>query len=103
MKFKARIKSLAMVISSSKNAKHDSNQEKVTYNVGFEPLDKLEVCNELHYCAIDQNKVTELKLDVSNISVTHQQFDFLSQHSKEMFVITVDKKKEITDIELIYG
>lgn len=92
MKFKARIKSMSI--------------EKKTENISqvvFEPLDRTMVCNEPHYLAIDSGKVVELPMSACSTNIDKSLFDFLSQHSKEEFVIEIDSKNDVTKIELIYG
>ena len=91
MKFKARIKSLS--IDNTNNS----------CSVVFEPLDKTMVCNEPHFCAIDSGKVVELPMSACSPNIDKAQFDFLSQHSKEEFVIEIDSKNNVTKIDLIYG
>lgn len=108
MKFKARIKSMSI----EKKAKNISQ-------VVFEPLDRTMVCNEPHYLAIDSGKVVELPMSACSVNIDNDLFVFLSQHSKEEFVIEIDKHNNDADdnlnnvtcdneycvikIELIYG
>lgn len=105
MEFKARIKSMSI--------------ENTSRIVVIEPLDRIMVCNEPHYLAIDSGKVVELPMSACSFYIDKARFDFLSQHSKEEFVIEIDKQKNdasnkqnnvtcdneycVIKIELIYG
>lgn len=105
MKFKARIKSMSI--------------ENTGRRVVIEPLDRIMVCNEPHYLAIDSGKVVELPMSACSFKIDNDLFDFLSQHSKEEFVIEIDKNNNdssdnqnnvtcdneycLIKIELIYG
>lgn len=105
MKFKARIKSMSI--------------ENTSRIVVIEPLDRIMVCNEPHYLAIDSGKVVELPMSACSFYIDKARFDFLSQHSKEEFVIeidnqnndasnkqnnvTCDNKYYVIKMELIYG
>ncbi len=90
MKFKARIKSMSI----------DKNTSR---SVVFEPLDRTMVCNEPHFLAINSGEVVELPKSDYSFKIDDDQFDFLSQHSKEEFVIEIDSENNVTKIELIYG
>lgn len=105
MKFKARIKSMSI--------------ENTSRRVVFEPLDRTMVCNEPYYLAIDSGKVVELPMSACSFKLDNDLFGFLSQHSKEEFVIEIDKQNNaasdklnnvtcdneycVIKIELIYG
>ena len=104
MKYKARIKSMSI--------------ENTSRRVVFEPLDRIMVCNEPHYLAIDSEKVVELPMSACSFNIDNDLFVFLSQHSKEEFVIEIDSKNDASNkqnnvtcdnkyyvikIELIYG
>lgn len=104
MKYKVRIKSMSI--------------ENTSRRVVFEPLDRIMVCNEPHYLAIDSGKVVELPMSACSFYIDNDLFVFLSQHSKEEFVIEIDSKNDASDkqnnvtcdnkyyvikMELIYG
>ena len=105
MKYKARIKSMSI--------------ENTSRRVVFEPLDRTIVCNEPHFWAIDSGKVIELPMSACSFNIDNDLFVFLSQHSKEEFVIEIDKqindasdkqnnvmcdnKYYVIKMELIYG
>lgn len=93
MKFKARIKSMSI----------EKKTKTISHRVVFEPLDRTMVCNEPHYLAIDSGKVVELPMSACSVNIDNDLFVFLSQHSKEEFVIEIDSKNDVTKIELIYG
>ncbi len=78
MKYKARIKSMSI--------------ENTSRRVVFEPLDRTIVCNEPHFWAIDSGKVIELPMSACSFNIDNDLFVFLSQHSKEEFVIEIDKQ-----------
>ena len=83
MKYKARIKSMSI--------------ENTSRRVVFEPLDRIMVCNEPHYLAIDSGKVVELPMSGCSFYIDKARFDFLSQHSKEEFVIEIDSKNDASN------
>ena len=83
MKFKARIKSMSI--------------ENTSRIVVIEPLDRIMVCNEPHYLAIDSGKVVELPMSACSFYIDKARFDFLSQHSKEEFVIEIDSKNDASN------
>ena len=83
MKYKARIKSMSI--------------ENTSRRVVFEPLDRTIVCNEPHFWAIDSGKVIELPMSACSFNIDNDLFVFLSQHSKEEFVIEIDSKNDASN------
>lgn len=83
------------------------------------------VCDELNFCNLDMpfglnvenNQPYAFKSKNLTIEKTDKFFDFISAHSKETFIITIEKKKEdglatikldgvdckVVEVELIYG
>lgn len=93
MKFKARIKS--MLVENINNS--------IIYKVCFTPSDRTVVCNEQYYKALDSVNVVEYPMKDYSFDIKKDVFDFLSQHSKDEFIIETNGNTSVISIELIYG
>lgn len=115
MKVKVKIKSLditdnlkaiGQVSKQSSEDKSDnkSNQSTLHYMVSFHPIETQNVCGTILALAIDNGAsiIKILKNDLENKSVSKDLFDFLSMHSREVFVLELDEHYSITGVSLIY-
>lgn len=94
MDIKVRIKSLTLEKLSNKNL----------YFVSFVASDTKVVCNKIFVNVLKNNQISQiLENTLFDLPVSKDIFSFLSSHSKETFIITLDNtSNSLVKVELVY-
>ena len=102
MKIKVKIKELSIYTEKAKSI----------YQITFTPCEKVMVCNEVFCLGVDGGTapITFLANWIENVKVSQDIFLFVSNHSRDFFVIDIERvedgnssKTELRKVTLIYG
>lgn len=107
MKISAKVKSLKKRITSTKQTGVGNDQQNTPYEVSLHPVEKVEAYGKTFFVGLTDDKITPLPAEkLQQLTIEKELFDFMSIHSKETFIITIEENNSkyiITEVELIYG